>query len=48
MVPTFVVSAFSMNVKIPLQKNPHAFLIIMGFAMISVVGFFFFWKRKKW
>jgi magnesium transporter len=48
MVPTFVVSAFSMNVKIPLQKNPYAFLIIMGFAMISVVGFFFFWKRKKW
>lgn len=48
MVPTFVVSAFSMNVKIPFQKLPFAFTIIMGLALISVVAFYFFWKRKKW
>jgi magnesium transporter len=48
MVPTFVVSAFSMNVKIPFQGNPYAFIIIMSLAIISVVGFLFFWKRKKW
>jgi len=48
MVPTFVVSAFSMNVGIPFQKMPEAFVIIMGLALISVVGFMFFWKRKKW
>jgi len=48
MVPTFVVSAFSMNVRIPFQKYPYAFLIIMGFAVISVGAFMFFWKRKKW
>lgn len=48
MVPTFVVSAFSMNVAIPFQKLPHAFLIIMGLALISVIGFMFLWKRKKW
>jgi magnesium transporter len=48
MVPTFVVSAFSMNVKIPISGNPLAFWIIMGLAIISVVGFMFFWKFKKW
>jgi magnesium transporter len=30
MVPTLVVSAFSMNVKIPLQSFEHAFWVIMG------------------
>ncbi len=48
MVPTFVVSAFSMNVGIPLQNHPLAFFIIMGFALISVLSFFIFWKWKKW
>ncbi len=48
MVPTFVVSAFSMNVRIPLSFHHHAFWIIMGLALISVVFFYLFWKFKKW
>ncbi len=48
MVPTFVVSAFSMNVKIPLSGYDWAFGAIMGFASISVVFFMIFWKLKKW
>jgi magnesium transporter len=48
MVPTFVVSAFSMNVKIPFAQIPNAFWIIMGLAMCSVIGFFLFWRFKKW
>jgi magnesium transporter len=48
MVPTLVVSAFSMNVSIPLQKHPYAFWIIMSLAMTSVVGFMAFWRYKKW
>jgi magnesium transporter len=48
MVPTFVVSAFSMNVRIPLARHPVAFWIIMGLAAVSVVGFMVFWKLKKW
>jgi magnesium transporter len=48
MVPTFVVSAFSMNVDLPLQGNNFAFFIIMGLALISVLGFILLWKRKKW
>jgi magnesium transporter len=48
MVPTFVVSAFSMNVSIPMQHYPYAFWIIMALALISVLTFMFFWRLKKW
>ena len=48
MVPTFVVSAFSMNVRIPLSAHPFAFWIIMSFASVSVAALTFVWKRKKW
>jgi len=50
MVPTFVVSAFSMNVKLPFglhHENPWAFWAIMALALGSAAGFFFFWKSKK-
>jgi len=48
MVPTFVVSLFSMNVKIPLEEHPLAFFFIFALAMAAVAGFFLFWKYKKW
>lgn len=48
MVPTFIVSAFSMNVGIPLARHPFAFWIIMGLAAASVIGFWTLWKVKKW
>lgn len=48
MVPTFVVSAFSMNVAIPLQKHPVAFWFIMGLAAVSEVALIAFWRMKKW
>ena len=48
MVPTFVVSAFSMNVRIPLSDHSEAFYIILGLALLSVGGFYLFWRYKKW
>lgn len=48
MVPTFVVSAFSMNVELPLQQHPLAFYLVMGLAIVSVAGFITFWRAKKW
>ncbi|NUM33851.1 MAG: magnesium transporter CorA family protein [Candidatus Brocadiae bacterium] len=48
MVPTFVVSAFSMNVKIPMQEFPYAFWVIMSLAAGSVLLFHAYWKYKKW
>ncbi len=50
MVPTFVVSAFSMNVMLPVpQEGRHwPFYAIMGLAVLSVAGFLWFWRKKKW
>lgn len=48
MVPTFVVSAFSMNVDVPFEHHPQAFWIIMAMATASVAALTFFLRRKKW
>ncbi|MFH1219626.1 MAG: magnesium transporter CorA family protein [Candidatus Eisenbacteria bacterium] len=48
MVPTLVVSAFSMNVSIPFQKHPYAFWIILSFATVSVLTVVYIWWRRKW
>jgi magnesium transporter len=44
MVPTFVVSMFSMNVKIPLSHLPHAFWLIMGICGVALAGFMLVWR----
>jgi magnesium transporter len=46
MAPTFVVSAFSMNVKLPFMDNtkPYAFWVIIGMAFISVIGVTLVWR----
>jgi magnesium transporter len=47
MVPTLVVSIFSMNVEIPLNdRSPLYFWFIIGLAIISVATFMMFWKRR--
>ncbi len=49
MVPTLVVSIFSMNVVLPFGlKELPSFWKIMGLAGISMVGFLVFWRYKKW
>ena len=48
MVPTLVVSIFSMNVPLPLQEHPHAFWIILSAATAAVMGVAYLWWRKKW
>jgi len=48
MVPTLVVSIFSMNVKIPLAYHPLAFLGILGLSAVAMLAFLDFWKYRKW
>ncbi|MBN2269292.1 MAG: magnesium transporter CorA family protein [Sedimentisphaerales bacterium] len=48
MLPTFVVSLFSMNVRIPLSKFHGAFWVIFALAMGSSCVMGFLWWRKKW
>lgn len=49
MMPTLVVSIFSMNVSLPLvHDHPVSFWFVLGLAFLSGIGFLVFWKRKKW
>ena len=47
MVPTLVVSIFSMNVPIPMQHSGGAFLAIMSLAVGSAAAVMLFWRYKK-
>jgi magnesium transporter len=47
MVPTLVVSAFSMNVPIPFQHHPYAFYGILGLAGVSVIVFMLSWRYRN-
>ena len=47
MVPTLIASIYGMNVDLPFQKDPHAFAITMGIAVVlTVVTVVFFMRRK--
>jgi magnesium transporter len=48
MVPTLVVSAFSMNVPIPQAGNPWAFWMIMGLAISSSAAFLIWGRYRRW
>ncbi|MGW8187799.1 MAG: magnesium transporter CorA family protein [Desulfobacterales bacterium] len=47
MLPTLVVSIYGMNVPLPFQQAPHAFLIVIGISIVlAVVGALIFTKRR--
>ncbi|MFZ0131309.1 MAG: magnesium transporter CorA family protein [Desulfobacterales bacterium] len=47
MLPTLVVSIYGMNLPLPFQQSPHAFLIVLGFSLVmAVAGALVFVKRK--
>lgn len=47
MIPTLIASIYGMNVKLPFQESPHAFLITLGMSFILlVIGVSIFIKRK--
>lgn len=48
MVPTLVVSFFSMNVRLPMENLSYAFWIIMGLAAVAASCIFFILRYKRW
>jgi len=53
MVPTFVVSFFSMNILYPFNlgleaENPYSFWIILFLVILATSTFLFIYKRNKW
>jgi len=48
MLPTLVVSIFSMNVEFPFRQSPWMFWTILGLAGLSVATVRIVWLWKKW
>lgn len=48
MLPTFVVSVFSMNVEFPGREHPAMFWIIIALALLSVLVVRLVWRWKRW
>ncbi|MBK9516835.1 MAG: magnesium transporter CorA family protein [Anaeromyxobacter sp.] len=48
MVPTFVVSAFSMNVPIPFSERGWAFYVVLVLASVSSAAFVAWGRLKRW
>jgi len=48
MVPTLVVSAYGMNVALPLSGHPDAFWMLMGICLILVWLVMLYWRHKNW
>ncbi len=46
--PTTIASIYGMNVNLPFAQNPWAFALIMGFIILTSIGSFFFFQRRKW
>ncbi len=47
-IPTMIASLYGMNVSLPLEKNPQAFLFISFFIiMVSVISYYIF-QRRRW
>jgi magnesium transporter len=47
MIPTLLASIYGMNVDLPFQDNPYAFLGIIAVSMIfSAIGIAIFWRRQ--
>lgn len=47
MIPTLIASIYGMNVDLPFQTSPYAFLIIIAMSMIfSAIGIAIFWRKQ--
>jgi magnesium transporter len=47
-LPTMIFSMYGMNIHLPLQNSPFAFLVIMGFSIISALIMIIIFIRKKY
>lgn len=47
-IPTIIASFFGMNVALPFEKNPFAFLIILIISLTLMIIFFVYFYFKNW
>jgi magnesium transporter len=45
---TFISGLYGMNIGLPFQSHPYAFLIVIGFCVVVVLGLLYFFRRRRW
>lgn len=45
---TFIASVYGMNIGLPFQSHPSAFLIVSGIMLVIVIAFLWFFIKKRW
>lgn len=48
MLPNLVASIYGMNVPLPIQDKPYAFLIVVGISTLLAGSSIFYFVKKKW
>lgn len=48
MVPTMVVSIFSMNMPLPIDPTPRAFWYVLSMSILALLAFMGVWRWKRW
>ena len=48
MLPTLIASLYGMNVKLPFQNSPHAFLITIVISLALALGGILFFINRRW
>lgn len=47
-IPTIIASLFGMNVPLPLEGQPYAFLIVVGIILLGVGTTIYFFNKNRW
>jgi len=47
MLPNLIASIYGMNIPLPLQNSPYAFVIVMGFALFLAIGVSYYLIKKR-
>ena len=45
---TFISGLYGMNVNLPFAESPYAFLIVVGFCAVILIGLVIFFMKKRW
>ena len=47
-IPTIIASIYGMNVKLPFENSPYAFMMILGITIIGTIVAILLFLRKRW
>lgn len=47
-IPTIIGGIYGMNIALPLDHHPQAFLIVISTMVVVIVGFVWYFRKKRW